>query len=40
THWVTEGAWSRRDARRVAALLGADNARRVYGLGTPAPREG
>ncbi|MCG0286802.1 amidohydrolase family protein [Streptomyces sp. PSAA01] len=40
THWVAEGAWSRRDARRVAALLGADNARRVYGLGTPAPREG
>ncbi|MFJ4436569.1 amidohydrolase [Streptomyces sp. NPDC088923] len=30
--WVVEGAWSARDADRVAGLLGAGNARRVYGL--------
>ncbi|MFK4109933.1 amidohydrolase [Streptomyces sp. NPDC002176] len=30
--WVTEGAWSATDARRVAHLLAADNAHRVYGL--------
>ncbi|MFF5855361.1 amidohydrolase family protein [Streptomyces sp. NPDC012751] len=30
--WVTEGAWSPEDARRVARLIAADNARRVYGL--------
>ncbi|MFP3990523.1 amidohydrolase family protein [Streptomyces sp. E11-3] len=30
--WVSEGAWSRRDADRVAGLIAADNARRVYGL--------
>ncbi|MEU8764171.1 amidohydrolase [Streptomyces sp. NPDC048659] len=30
--WVGDGAWSRADARRVAAMLAADNARRVYGL--------
>ncbi|MER5890102.1 amidohydrolase [Streptomyces sp. NPDC001941] len=30
--WVTGGAWSRTDARRVAAMVAADNARRVYGL--------
>ncbi|WP_156724192.1 amidohydrolase family protein [Streptomyces apocyni] len=30
--WVLEGAWSRKDADRVAALIAADNARRVYGL--------
>ena len=42
THWVAEGAWSRRDARRVAALLGAGHAagtlasRPSRGLGPPA----
>ncbi|MHC0432696.1 amidohydrolase family protein [Streptomyces sp. O3] len=30
--WVAEGAWSRGDADRVAALIAAGNARRVYGL--------
>ncbi|NJA56510.1 amidohydrolase, partial [Streptomyces sp. NEAU-H3] len=30
--WVVEGAWSARDGERVAGLLGAGNARRVYGL--------
>lgn len=30
--WVADGAWSRDDAVRVAALIGAGNARRVYGL--------
>lgn len=30
--WVTEGAWSRADADRVAGLIAAGNARRVYGL--------
>ncbi|MGW0734725.1 amidohydrolase family protein [Streptomyces sp. NPDC002851] len=30
--WVAEGAWSRGDADRVAGLIGAGNARRVYGL--------
>ncbi|THC48949.1 amidohydrolase family protein [Streptomyces sp. A1499] len=30
--WVAEGAWSLADARRVAGLLAAGNARRVYGL--------
>ncbi len=33
TGWVEEGAWSAGDAERVAALVAADNARRVYGLG-------
>ncbi|MGP4002351.1 amidohydrolase family protein [Streptomyces sp. 8N706] len=32
TGWVNDGAWSPADAERVAALLAADNARRVYGL--------
>ncbi len=32
TDWVTEGAWSAPDASRVAALLVAGNARRVYRL--------
>ncbi|MGW2325946.1 amidohydrolase family protein [Streptomyces sp. NPDC001700] len=36
--WVREGAWSGGDAGRVAALLGADNARRVYGLGSTITR--
>ncbi|WP_431954721.1 amidohydrolase family protein [Actinacidiphila sp. bgisy167] len=30
--WVAEGAWSAADARRVAAMVAADNARRLYGL--------
>lgn len=30
--WVAEGAWSARDARRVAGMIAADNARRLYGL--------
>lgn len=37
--WVREGAWSSGDAGRVAALLGADNARRVYGLGSTITRD-
>ncbi|MFB6835844.1 amidohydrolase family protein [Streptomyces sp. NPDC056361] len=31
--WVADGAWSRTDARRVAGMIAADNARRVYRLG-------
>lgn len=30
--WVAEGSWTRRDADRVAAMVAADNARRVYRL--------
>jgi predicted TIM-barrel fold metal-dependent hydrolase len=30
--WVTEGAWSPADASRVAAMVCAGNARRLYGL--------
>ncbi len=30
--WVAEGAWSLADAQRVAGLIAAGNARRVYGL--------
>ncbi|MFF4541672.1 amidohydrolase family protein [Streptomyces aureus] len=30
--WVADGAWSPADAQRVAALIAAGNARRVYGL--------
>ncbi|MFJ4919105.1 amidohydrolase family protein [Streptomyces sp. NPDC088725] len=30
--WVSEGAWSLADARRVAEMIAAGNARRVYGL--------
>ncbi|MER5514988.1 MULTISPECIES: amidohydrolase family protein [unclassified Streptomyces] len=30
--WVAEGAWSLGDAQRVAKLIAAGNARRVYGL--------
>ncbi|MEU3061354.1 amidohydrolase family protein [Streptomyces subrutilus] len=30
--WVAEGAWSRRDADRVAAMIAGGNARRVYRL--------
>ncbi|MFD7668456.1 amidohydrolase family protein [Streptomyces sp. NPDC059788] len=32
TGWVRSGAWSAADATRVAALIAAGNARRVYGL--------
>ncbi len=28
--WVARGDWSRDDAERVARLVGAENARRVY----------
>ncbi|MEU5027647.1 amidohydrolase family protein [Streptomyces milbemycinicus] len=31
-HWVRDGAWCAADAERVAALVAAGNARRVYGL--------
>ncbi|MFF9122164.1 amidohydrolase [Streptomyces sp. NPDC014889] len=31
--WVAEGAWSPADAQRVAAMVAAENAIRVYGLG-------
>ncbi|SED63572.1 amidohydrolase family protein [Streptomyces sp. TLI_105] len=30
--WVMDGAWSRTDAQRVAAMIAADNAKRVYRL--------
>lgn len=30
--WVGDGAWSRTDAQRVADMIAAGNARRVYGL--------
>ncbi|MFE2134288.1 amidohydrolase family protein, partial [Streptomyces sp. NPDC059466] len=30
--WVAEGAWSPADAQRVAGLIAAGNARRVYGV--------
>lgn len=30
--WVGDGTWSRTDARRVAAMRAAGNARRVYRL--------
>ncbi|MGX1759043.1 amidohydrolase family protein [Streptomyces lydicus] len=30
--WTASGAWSEEDARRVGAMIAADNARRVYGL--------
>ncbi|MFF7233858.1 amidohydrolase family protein [Streptomyces sioyaensis] len=30
--WTASGAWSADDARRVGAMIAADNARRVYGL--------
>ncbi|MFJ1746930.1 amidohydrolase family protein [Streptomyces sp. NPDC088116] len=30
--WVADGAWSLGDARRVAGMIAADNARRLYGL--------
>ncbi|MFD5816076.1 amidohydrolase family protein [Streptomyces sp. NPDC059618] len=30
--WVADGAWSPADAQRVASLIAAGNARRVYGL--------
>ncbi|MET9533952.1 MULTISPECIES: amidohydrolase family protein [unclassified Streptomyces] len=33
--WVDEGAWSHTDATRVAGMIAAGNARRVYGLEGP-----
>ncbi len=30
---IAQGAWSARDGRRVARMIAAENARRVYGLG-------
>jgi len=39
--WTVSGAWSAADARRVAGMIAAGNARRVYGLGEGAgPAEG
>ncbi|MCX4551802.1 amidohydrolase family protein [Streptomyces sp. NBC_01500] len=40
--WVADGAWSRTDALRVAGMIAAGNARRVYGLEgrDPAPSTG
>lgn len=35
--WVTSGDWPTADAARVAELVGAGNARRVYGLEEPCP---
>ncbi|RSS84047.1 amidohydrolase family protein [Streptomyces sp. WAC06614] len=35
--WVGDGAWSLRDAQRVAAMVAAGNARRVYRLATAVP---
>jgi predicted TIM-barrel fold metal-dependent hydrolase len=38
--WVDAGEWSAADAQRVARMVGADNARRVYGLaGSRGPGE-
>jgi hypothetical protein len=34
--WVAAGDWTPADAERVVGLVAADNARRVYGLPTPA----
>ena len=34
--WVESGEWSAADALRVARMVGADNAKRVYGLAEPA----
>ncbi|MFV0130473.1 amidohydrolase [Streptomyces sp. HMX112] len=33
--WAGDGAWSRRDAERVAGMIASGNARRVYGLRRP-----
>jgi hypothetical protein len=30
--WVADGAWSRTDSTRVAAMIASGGARRVYGL--------
>jgi predicted TIM-barrel fold metal-dependent hydrolase len=37
--WVDEGAWPARDAERVAAMIAAGNARRVYRLSADGGRE-
>jgi predicted TIM-barrel fold metal-dependent hydrolase len=34
--WVDDGDWAADDAQRVVDMIGRDNARRVYGLGTAA----
>ena len=34
--WVESGEWSAADALRVLRMVGADNAKRVYGLAEPA----
>ncbi|MFI0236849.1 amidohydrolase family protein [Streptomyces sp. NPDC016845] len=34
-NWVAEGAWSLVDAQRVASMIAAGTAQRVYGLGDP-----
>ncbi|WP_229851961.1 amidohydrolase family protein [Streptomyces albospinus] len=36
--WTESGAWSAPDARRVGAMIAAENARRVYGLDEPGDR--
>ncbi|MEV6317527.1 amidohydrolase family protein, partial [Streptomyces sp. NPDC051776] len=36
SEWVAGGVWSRSDAQRVAGMIAAGNARRVYGLPDPA----
>lgn len=33
--WVTAGEWGLDDAVRIAQMIGADNARRIYGLESP-----
>ncbi len=38
--WVGDGAWSRTDAERVAGMIAAGNARRVYGLTDGWPSDG
>ncbi|WKX74111.1 amidohydrolase family protein [Streptomyces sp. XD-27] len=41
SRWVADGAWARADAERVAALIAAGNAHRVYGTGAASgPRTG
>lgn len=36
--WVSDGSWSRADADRVAGMIAAGNARRLYGLPETGPR--
>ncbi|MFJ5226078.1 amidohydrolase family protein [Streptomyces sp. NPDC088400] len=37
--WVADGAWSPGDARRVAGMIAAGNARRLYGLSDGGPSD-